>query len=335
MGFLFGGTVFGCRSPERLPPRSGPVLPKSRQPGDKSVSHGNQIELELDDGVEIPDGQRWVKIYEPLKDQFRNKIEQAIFWDLIVRAQWRAGTVRFRGHRLNLARGETVLSIRAYADEWGIGYKQMRLTLERFQDQGRIRMARTGKRNWVKVGHQKGAVRGEIGTLISITNYDTYQAPTKKKGAGQGARRAQVGRIEQDSKESKNQPTAPNGAPTDEESGKDEEERIWSETYATAREVLGHERAAGQFVTRAKKAGMGADEIHDLLSSADKATKPIAYCYAGLQHFRDGETNRDRWGKTTAESQLRRQTSGESLRPVGLSEVYIDGKWRPLSEIDK
>ena len=299
------------------------------------MSHGDQTELELDDGVEVPDGRRWVKIYEPRPGQFRNKIEQAVFHDLVLRAQWRTRKVRFRGRDCTIGRGQVIVVVTDLATEWGVTRKVMRTILEHLKGAERIALRRIGLGHRAERGPRKGQAKVQSATLISITNYDTYQQRTIAKGHGKGHGRATVGPIEQESIESKNQTTtAPSGA-----AGTDDGEKIGdlSACYATARDVLGNERAASQFVTRAHKWGMPCDEILNLLCSADavEVRRPIAYCYGALQNYRSGERNRDRWAQQDAESRVDRRTSAERLEPLGGSRVLIGGRWRSLRDIHK
>ena len=297
------------------------------------MSHGDQRELNLDDGVEIPDGRRWVKIYEPRPGQFRNKLEQSVFFDLVVRAQWRAGKVRFRGRDCTLGRGQLVVVVTNLAAEFGMTRKAMRTILDHLRTADRISMRRIGIGGRTAQGPNSGQSKVQIATLISITNYDTYQQRTVPKGQGKGQGRATQGPIEQESIESKNkQPPAQTGAAgTDVEI----ENQELSVCYATAREVLENDRAAAQFVTRAHRKGMPCDEILRLLQNADHADRPIAYCYGGLSQYRKGERARDRWARHDAKSKLDRRTSGEKLTHIGGSRVYIDGKWRPLKDLGK
>lgn len=282
--------------------------------GEKSVNPGDQSELDLDDGVEIPDGRRWVKIYEPRPGQFHSKLEQAIFNDLIIRAQWRTGRVRFRGQPFTLARGQVLVVVTALADEWGVSHKAMRTILERLRARERLSM---------------GKARGKAATLISITNYGTYQGRVRPKGKAPGIQGATLGQTEQESIESKNQPT---DAPSDASATDDYD---LSTCFSTAQEVLGNERTASQFVTRAHRSGMSCDDILSLLRSADKARSPIAYCYGALGNYRAAEKNQGRWQSNGAASKLDRTTSAEGLRPIGGSKVFLGGRWRPAGDISK
>lgn len=161
-----------------------PVRPRpAEEPltGDKSVDDLNQFDLDLKDGNAVPDGQRWVKLYEPRPQQFNTKLEQWVFYDLILRAQWRATTITFKKRQHRLKRGQLIIVVTSYAQECGMSRKSMRTILARLVDHDRIQM---------------GPSPGQAATLISIENYDLYQGRSAPKGQD----RAKTGPTEQVSK---------------------------------------------------------------------------------------------------------------------------------------
>ena len=86
--------------------------------------------------------------------------------DLLLRARWKAGTVRYQGADILLARGELVTSVRQLATDW----RWDRKTVERALN------------SWVDSGSIKYRKRDRYGTRISVVNYGTYNPRGTKKG---------------------------------------------------------------------------------------------------------------------------------------------------------
>lgn len=87
--------------------------------------------------------------------------------DLLLRARWKEGTVRYQGADILLERGELVTSTRQLASDWRWDRKTVLRTLE----------------SWVASGSIEYGERGRHGTRIFIVNYGTYNPRGNKKGA--------------------------------------------------------------------------------------------------------------------------------------------------------
>jgi hypothetical protein len=104
----------------------------------------------------------YVRIYRRVYEDpdFNNVLEASVFVYLIVKAAWRQTTVRYKDRIIELARGELALSQRDLANS----FKVARSTVQGFLDRLAVNK---------KIVHR--SVQGV--TVISICNYDKYQAP--------------------------------------------------------------------------------------------------------------------------------------------------------------
>jgi hypothetical protein len=99
---------------------------------------------------------------------------EAWVW-LIGSASWCATTVEFEGHDFNLQRGDLVASVRCLAEAWKWSKSATQRYLIRLRDTGMI-----------------GTLAGTQGTVITICNYDDYQADAAEAGTQTGT---PVGRV--------------------------------------------------------------------------------------------------------------------------------------------
>jgi hypothetical protein len=98
-------------------------------------------------------------------------IEQAAFEPHL---QW------FNGHQIAVGRGEFATSSRKLATVFRWGDKRTRLFL--------ARMERRGK--WAQRPAQEGA---HLATILTVCNYERFQAPARREGAAEGAAKGEPG----------------------------------------------------------------------------------------------------------------------------------------------
>ena len=112
----------------------------------------------------------YVRIYRRLLDHpaFRNKSEAMAFACLILEAQWRRRTVRYKGRELELERGQVALSLRDFGREWGRERSWAARLIERLEKSELV----------VRANRDRTETATETApTVLSICNYDKYQAP--------------------------------------------------------------------------------------------------------------------------------------------------------------
>lgn len=141
----------------------------------------------------VVDGLRgWVVLYRPRPGQFKDLLEQSVFYNLIQEAAHRPTAVVFRGVRHQLERGQCVISVVQFAREFLQTRQSMRTILARLINDERIK---------INQGH------GKAGTIVTICNYDKYQLPYRRpnQGLNQGATKDQPS--EQETRERKKETT--------------------------------------------------------------------------------------------------------------------------------
>ena len=108
----------------------------------------------------------WIKLYRQIKDHELFKGDwtcMAIFIGLILKANWKDGTKKLSWLGRPLLRGEVLIGTKALADESGFGRQVIRDRLFVLEDYHMVR-------------HICNPVSNPAGTVLSIVNYDLYQA---------------------------------------------------------------------------------------------------------------------------------------------------------------
>ena len=134
----------------------------------------------------------FVLIYRSILDNpaFRNVEEAMFFAYLVLKANWRAGERRYDDRVYKLDRGEFVIGTRKLAKEFGWSHKKVRTQIKRLID-------------WKMVGTkwaQHGAHRAPI---ITICNYEKFQAPAGERAQGGAQQGHSRGTPKKEGKESK------------------------------------------------------------------------------------------------------------------------------------
>ncbi len=124
----------------------------------------------------------YVRIYRSILESpaFRNADEAMFFAYLVLKANWRAGERRYDDRVYKLDRGEFVIGTRKLAKEFGWSHKKVRTQIKRLID-------------WKMVGTkwaQHGAQRAPV---ITICNYEKFQAPAVAGAQGEAQGEAQGG----------------------------------------------------------------------------------------------------------------------------------------------
>lgn len=140
----------------------------------------------------------YVRLYRKILDNpaFRDVNEAMFFAYLVLLANWKAGEKRYEDRQYNLNRGDFVVGERRLADAFGWSHKKVRGLLGRLRAEGMITRKRT----------QHGAQRAPV---ISICNYDIYQAqadegePASGTAGAQGGHREGTANKEKEGKEGK------------------------------------------------------------------------------------------------------------------------------------
>lgn len=94
---------------------------------------------------------------------FRNDAEAMAFAWLTARASWRPTRVRYKGHVIDLRRGEVCISVRDMAEAHE-------------RPKGWVERLLTRLKNETMIETRAGTAGRTAPLVISITNYDTYQA---------------------------------------------------------------------------------------------------------------------------------------------------------------
>lgn len=109
-----------------------------------------------------------------------NNLREAAIWNYLYQnAFWEDGEKNMGGHVFKLKRGQIAVSISYLAKGFGMTEKGVRVVIQKLEKLGMV--------------VTQGASRG---TIITISNYDTYQKKEKAKGGHKGEQRATKGRAE-------------------------------------------------------------------------------------------------------------------------------------------
>ena len=122
------------------------------------------------------DSSGYVRIYRSILETpaFRNVEEAMFFAYLVLRANWRAGERRYEDRVYKLDRGELVIGTRKLAKEFGWSHKKVRTLIKRLID-------------WKMVGTKRAQHGAHRAPVITICNYEKFQAPADERAQG-GAR---------------------------------------------------------------------------------------------------------------------------------------------------
>lgn len=124
----------------------------------------------------------WVKLPRSTAEHaaLQNATRRGLFDKLYLMAERQPARREWRGSTITLDVAQTVISVRAFAEENEVGYKEARLHLARLQRDRLIKM------ETVK-GAVRGASQGAVGTLITICLNELFSASDEISGAGRGA----------------------------------------------------------------------------------------------------------------------------------------------------
>lgn len=111
-----------------------------------------------------------------------NNLREAAIWNFLYQnAFWEDGERNFNGQTYLLKRGQIVVSMSFLAKGFCMTEKGVRVVIQKLEKLGMV----------VKQGANKG-------TILTICNYEEYQAVKKPKGEQKGNQRANRGRTEGD-----------------------------------------------------------------------------------------------------------------------------------------
>jgi len=118
-----------------------------------------------------------------------NNLREAAIWNFLYQnAFWEDGERNFNGHTFLLKRGQIVISISFLAKGFCMTEKGVRVVIQKLEKLGML----------VKQGANKG-------TIITICNYDDFQAKEKTKGEHKGKRGANKGQTKGDNNNESNE----------------------------------------------------------------------------------------------------------------------------------
>ena len=151
--------------------------------------------------------------------------QRCVWLTMLADARWKAepAKIRFQGILIEVKRGELWTTERTLAKRAGVTRKVVRTALRVLREDGAIRAQE----------------RAHLGTLVTITNYDRYQAPWKHKGPAQGPVGAHPGPNKNAGKKEKQGDSAPqtardltdeeilNGPQISEAEHEEAEQRVW------------------------------------------------------------------------------------------------------------
>ena len=122
----------------------------------------------------------FVRIYRSILDNrtFGNGDEAMFFAFLILKANWKQGERRYDERVYQLERGQLVIGQRKLAEEYGWSRQKVRGAMSRLEATGML------TQYWAQHGAQRAPV-------ITICNYDIYQAPAESDEPTSGPRSAQ------------------------------------------------------------------------------------------------------------------------------------------------
>jgi hypothetical protein len=119
----------------------------------------------------------YVRIHRSLigHPAFRNDAEAMAFAWLVARAAWQLTKVRYKGRDYILDRGQLSVSIRDFADKMDRPKGWVERLFARLVEHGMI-VKKSGTQVGTQVGTHGGTVGGTPPDLITICNYEEYQA---------------------------------------------------------------------------------------------------------------------------------------------------------------
>lgn len=129
----------------------------------------------------------YVRLYRTIVGHpaFRNDAEAMAFAWMVLKAAWKPATVRYKGHDIEIKRGELTVSIRDFADRMDRPKGWAERLFARLREHGMIE-----QKNRTQVGTQVGTHGGTVGgtpaQVITICNYDDYQADLQQVGTPNG-----------------------------------------------------------------------------------------------------------------------------------------------------
>ena len=195
--------------------------------------------------------QGYVKIHRTVWDHpvFNGDYNQAgIFVWMINQAAWRDTEVRYRGCRVQLKRGQLCVSIRDISRKFGASKSTISRLLKRLES-----------------GTMVGQHRDSSGTpanIITICNYDKYQA--SNQGPGTGVGQGWNGSGTQNKEEKKRRSTSKDG------------DALFSE----GRKIFG--KNGGSIVGKMLKEHE-ADRVRQALEASKDKYNPVSYAMAALK----------------------------------------------------
>lgn len=133
---------------------------------------------------------------------FKGEFSRADAWVwLIETACWKPSRVRIKGATIELARGELSFSVRFLAESWGWSKSRVDRFLSDLRDEGMI-----GTRS--KIGTATAHKPGQGQSIITICNYDKYQAPEKLERDNSGTPSGTTAGQQRDKEEQGNKETS-------------------------------------------------------------------------------------------------------------------------------
>lgn len=119
----------------------------------------------------------YVRIHRSLcgHPAFRNDAEAMAFAWMIAKAAWRPTKVRYKGHDIMLDRGQLTVSVRDFADAMDRPKGWAERLLSRLREHGMI-LQKNGTQVGTQVGTRGGTLGGTPAAIITICNYELFQA---------------------------------------------------------------------------------------------------------------------------------------------------------------
>ena len=134
----------------------------------------DQQRLDLQDGVVVDDSRGFVLDWRARDGQFTDRLQEAVFKDLVRHAAWKPMRVRFKGIMLDVERGQVAISIRTYAEEFQMKKDKMARMLRQLARDGRIEIE-TAR---ATTSATRGATACSIITVLNYNKYQSHQKPT-------------------------------------------------------------------------------------------------------------------------------------------------------------
>lgn len=136
----------------------------------------------------------YIRLYRSLLGHpaFRNDGEAMAFAWMVLRASWRPTRVRYKGYDLDLQRGQLSVSVRDFAEAMDRPKGWAERLIGRLKERGMIAI-QNGTQVGTQVGTQGGTQGGTAPSVITICNYNEYQAEIEagETAAGQQERQRQ------------------------------------------------------------------------------------------------------------------------------------------------